>query len=50
MGVEHNKPGLVIHKLSKQFGNHLVVDSVDLTIADGEIFGLIGPNGPANPH
>jgi ABC-2 type transport system ATP-binding protein len=32
-------------QLCKTFGEHLVVDRVDLRIREGEIFGLIGPNG-----
>jgi ABC-2 type transport system ATP-binding protein len=28
-----------------RFGDHLVVDDVNLTIAPGECFGLLGPNG-----
>ena len=31
--------------LSRTFGTVLAVDSVDLTVAEGEIFGLLGPNG-----
>ena len=31
--------------VSHRFGDHLVVDDVDLTIAPGECFGLLGPNG-----
>src|SRR4029453_11416810 len=31
--------------VSHRFGDHLVVDDVDLTVAPGECFGLLGPNG-----
>ena len=31
--------------LSRQFGKFIAVDSLDLTVADGEVFGLLGPNG-----
>lgn len=34
-----------INDLSKSFGSVWVVDSVNLTINEGEIFGLLGPNG-----
>jgi len=29
----------------KSFGDHVVLDGVDLTVADGTIFALLGPNG-----
>lgn len=31
--------------LTKQFGEHTAVDSVDLSIKKGEIYGFLGPNG-----
>ena len=31
--------------LSKKFGNKTVVDHISLEIKEGEIFGLLGPNG-----
>lgn len=31
--------------LMKRYGSQIVVDSLDLTIAKGEVFGLLGPNG-----
>jgi len=31
--------------LTKSFGNVLAVDGLTLNIADGEIFGLVGPDG-----
>jgi ABC-2 type transport system ATP-binding protein len=31
--------------VSKSFGDKLVLDNVDLTVAEGTIFGLLGPNG-----
>ena len=32
-------------KLSRKFGTHLAVDSLDLDVKKGEIFGFLGPNG-----
>jgi ABC-2 type transport system ATP-binding protein len=32
-------------KLSKKFGKFTAVDGLDLTIEDGETYGLLGPNG-----
>jgi ABC-2 type transport system ATP-binding protein len=31
--------------LSKSFGEHLVLDGIDLDVAEGTIFALLGPNG-----
>ncbi len=38
-------PALRLEHLSKQFPGRLAVDDLSLTIAAGEIYGLIGPNG-----
>src|SRR5918994_4939836 len=29
----------------KSFGDHLVLDGIDLNVAEGTIFALLGPNG-----
>ncbi len=34
-----------VRGLSKSFGDHLVVDHVDLSVKRGEVFGFLGPNG-----
>ena len=34
-----------VRGLTKWFGNFVAVDSIDLTIRKGEIFGFLGPNG-----
>lgn len=34
-----------IESLSKSFGNLTAVDNLTLTVAEGEIFGLVGPDG-----
>jgi ABC-2 type transport system ATP-binding protein len=31
--------------LTKTFGKNLAVDNIDLTVMEGEIFGVLGPNG-----
>jgi ABC-2 type transport system ATP-binding protein len=31
--------------LTKTFGKNLAVDAIDLTVMEGEIFGVLGPNG-----
>jgi ABC-2 type transport system ATP-binding protein len=33
------------HALRKSYGEHVVLDGVDLTVAEGTIFALLGPNG-----
>jgi ABC-2 type transport system ATP-binding protein len=33
------------HKLSRSFDSHIAVDSLDLELEAGELFGLLGPNG-----
>ena len=34
-----------VSHLTKQYGNHLAVDDVSFTVADGQSCGLLGPNG-----
>jgi ABC-2 type transport system ATP-binding protein len=34
-----------VEGLTKRFGDRVVVDHVDLTVAEGEIVGFLGPNG-----
>jgi ABC-2 type transport system ATP-binding protein len=36
---------IVASGVSKSFGQTVVLDNVDLTVAEGTIFGLLGPNG-----
>ena len=38
-------PLLEINNLSYQYGNNKVVDNLSLTVNNGEIFALLGPNG-----
>jgi ABC-2 type transport system ATP-binding protein len=38
-------PALAIRGLTKQFGDKVVVDRLDLTVPRGSFFGLVGPNG-----
>jgi len=37
--------GIVAQDVCKSFGDHLVLDKVSLTIAEGTILALLGPNG-----
>lgn len=34
-----------LHDIQKSYGSHQVLKNVDLTIRQGEIYGLIGKNG-----
>ena len=31
--------------LRKSFGDHVVLDGVDIDVAEGTVFALLGPNG-----
>jgi ABC-2 type transport system ATP-binding protein len=33
------------HELSKRYGQTLALDALDLTVAAGEVYGYLGPNG-----
>jgi ABC-2 type transport system ATP-binding protein len=39
------RPAISAQAVRKSFGEHLVLDGVDLTVAEGTIFSLLGPNG-----
>jgi ABC-2 type transport system ATP-binding protein len=38
-------PAILARRVEKSFGEHRVLDQVDLTVAEGSIFSLLGPNG-----
>jgi ABC-2 type transport system ATP-binding protein len=38
-------PAIEIHGLTQRFGEHVALDSLDLSVPAGECFGLLGPNG-----
>jgi ABC-2 type transport system ATP-binding protein len=38
-------PAIEIRALNKRFGRLTAVDSLDLTVSSGEVYGLLGPNG-----
>ena len=40
-----NGPAISASAVRKSFGDHVVLDGVDLTVAEGSIFALLGPNG-----
>ncbi|HSR83244.1 MAG TPA: ATP-binding cassette domain-containing protein [Streptosporangiaceae bacterium] len=45
MTIDPARPAISAQAVSKSFGEHLVLDRVDLTVAEGTIFALLGPNG-----
>jgi ABC-2 type transport system ATP-binding protein len=38
-------PAITVAGLCKSFGGRMVLDGIDLTVAEGTIFALLGPNG-----
>jgi ABC-2 type transport system ATP-binding protein len=38
-------PAITVAGLCKSFGGNVVLDGIDLTVAEGTIFALLGPNG-----
>jgi len=45
MEDNYSEPMLVVQNLSKNFGNHMAVEQLDLILHSGEVVGLLGPNG-----
>jgi ABC-2 type transport system ATP-binding protein len=45
MTVSARPPAIEVTGLRKSFGDHVVLDGIDLTVAEGMIFSLLGPNG-----
>jgi ABC-2 type transport system ATP-binding protein len=37
----------VVERLSQQFGERLAISELSFRLAAGEVFGFLGPNGPA---
>jgi ABC-2 type transport system ATP-binding protein len=38
-------PAISVRGLRKAYGEHVVLDSIDLDVAEGTVFALLGPNG-----
>ncbi|HEY8474780.1 MAG TPA: ATP-binding cassette domain-containing protein [Natronosporangium sp.] len=45
MNARLNQPAITVTGLSKAFGDHVVLDGIDLTVPEGTTFALLGPNG-----
>jgi ABC-2 type transport system ATP-binding protein len=41
----HNEPAILVRGLRKSYGEQVVLDGIDLEVAEGTIFSLLGPNG-----
>ena len=40
-----NNPAIEVAGLTKSYGDHSVLDGVDLTVPEGTVYALLGPNG-----
>jgi len=45
MTANTNRPAVAVRGLRKAYGEHVVLDGVDLSVPEGSIFALLGPNG-----
>jgi ABC-2 type transport system ATP-binding protein len=45
MTASARPPAIAVTGLRKSYGGHVVLDGIDLSVADGTIFSLLGPNG-----
>jgi ABC-2 type transport system ATP-binding protein len=45
MTASARPPAIELTGLCKSYGDHVVLDGIDLTVAEGTIFSLLGPNG-----
>ena len=44
-GAHDGAPPILTEKLTKRFGSFTALDSLDLEVRQGEVFGYLGPNG-----
>jgi ABC-2 type transport system ATP-binding protein len=45
MTTHHVQPAIAVTGLRKSFGDHVVLDGIDLTVPRGTVFSLLGANG-----
>jgi ABC-2 type transport system ATP-binding protein len=45
MPIDRSQPILRTENLTRNYGEHVALDSLDLTVHRGEVYGYIGPNG-----
>ncbi|MEV4129721.1 ATP-binding cassette domain-containing protein [Nocardia sp. NPDC049707] len=41
----HRAPAIAAQGVCKSFGEHMVLDGIDITVPEGTIYSLLGPNG-----
>ncbi len=46
---ERDRVVVTVDRLSKRYGDRSVLRGVSLRVHAGEVFGLLGPNGPGRP-
>jgi ABC-2 type transport system ATP-binding protein len=45
MTTNHSAPAIAVAGLRRSFGDHVVLDGIDLTVPQGTVFALLGANG-----
>ncbi|MGN2635265.1 daunorubicin resistance protein DrrA family ABC transporter ATP-binding protein [Nocardia takedensis] len=45
MFVQHRPPAIAARGLRKAYGEHVVLDGIDITVPEGTVYSLLGPNG-----
>ncbi|MEU5980027.1 ATP-binding cassette domain-containing protein [Streptomyces sp. NPDC047315] len=43
--TEHSKAAIAASGLCKSFGDHVVLDSINVTVEEGTVYAMLGPNG-----
>ena len=50
MTTMQSQPAIAVTGLRKSFGDHVVLDGIDLTVPRGTVFSLLGANGAGQDH
>src|SRR5829696_746608 len=45
LAATRTAPAIEVRGLRKAYGTHVVLDGIDLEVAEGSVFALLGPNG-----
>jgi len=46
---KENKMIIEVENLKKSYGSLVALEDLNLSVAEGEVFGLLGPNGSGKP-